>query len=201
MLCSLQVGIYHCMRCPVQEHETAFGAGFRVDTLRADPSFRGVAWHDDISVRVYVQSEVTYGRVMFNYRLVQKQCSNIDLQALLFFSAVVGEWQTEPVTKGYVFIKWYRRHGVLSQCHGMRQLRWESGGGAYAVPNAFHTVCNAFHNVLVRHGRNRPLHSVLPMESIIKKELVVPGFGTVDEKTHFWVNQYAWISGRSTSTG
>jgi hypothetical protein len=37
------------------------------------------------------------------------------------------------------------------------------------------------------------------MESIVKKELVMPGFGTEDEGTNFWVNQYAWISGRSTS--
>jgi hypothetical protein len=73
---------------------------------------------------------------------------------------------------------------------------------AFILPfNAFTTVVECVSNALVRPGRDRPLHSVLPMESIIKKELVLPGFGTADEKTHFWVNQYAWISGRSTSTG
>ena len=31
----------------------------------------------------------------------------------------------------------------------------------------------------------------------VKKELVLPGFGLADETSMFWVNQYAWISGRN----
>ena len=45
--------------------------------------------------------------------------------------------------------------------------------------------------------RDRPFYSVVGMADIIKREHVVPGFGLPDETSMFWLNQYAWVSGRS----
>lgn len=45
--------------------------------------------------------------------------------------------------------------------------------------------------------RGLPFYSIVAMEDFVKKELVLPGFGLADETSMFWVNQYAWISGRN----
>jgi hypothetical protein len=55
--------MFSLLQCPVQEHETDFGAAFRVDVLRSHPNYRGGVWHDDVSTRAFENGEVTYGRV------------------------------------------------------------------------------------------------------------------------------------------
>jgi len=59
----LQVAVFSVLQCPVHEQDTAFNAGFRVDLVRAHPSFRKAAWHDDVSARAAVGGEEIYGRV------------------------------------------------------------------------------------------------------------------------------------------
>ena len=99
-------------------------------------------------------------------------------RVVLFFSALVAEEGDlrGDQRMGFALLKWFRQHGNVVQSHGMRQVRWETQGTG-----------------------ERPKFSVVPMQNIVKKELVMPGFGLPDETTMFWVNQYAWISGRSQS--
>lgn len=99
-------------------------------------------------------------------------------RVVLFFSALVAEEGDLRGDQhmGFALLKWYRQHGNVVQSHGMRQVRWETQGTG-----------------------ERPKFSVVPMQNIVKKELVMPGFGLPDATTMFWVNQYAWISGRSQS--
>jgi hypothetical protein len=119
------------MLCPVEEADTDFQAGFRVDILRAHPNYRNAAWHDDVSTRAYENCAVTYGRL------------------LLLFSAdvIIPEASIPWQTQGFAMIKWYRRHGALAKSHGMRELRWETDDTRYPrlerVRNAFTTAANS----------------------------------------------------------
>ena len=62
-----QVSEFSVLRCPVTEDDTAFGAGFRVDLIRANPMFRGQPWHDDVSTRVDDRGGLSTCRVTSTY--------------------------------------------------------------------------------------------------------------------------------------
>jgi len=48
------------------------------------------------------------------------------MQALMFFSAaVLALGSSRPQIEGFVMMKWYKRYGIVSRSHGMRELRWE----------------------------------------------------------------------------
>lgn len=79
-------------------------------------------------------------------------------RVVLFFSALVAEEGDlrGDQRMGFALLKWFRQHGNVVQSHGMRQVRWETQGTG-----------------------ERPKFSVVPMQNIVKKELVMPGFAVV----------------------
>ena len=102
-------------------------------------------------------------------------------RVVLFFSALVAEEGDLRGDQhmGFALLKWYRQHGKVVQSHGMRQASamGDTGNGGAAKVQG----CVDAEHCKEGDG-DAGLCSGLP-----------------DETTMFWVNQYAWISGRSQS--
>jgi hypothetical protein len=209
------VGEYSFLRCPVHDPDTDMSSGFRVDMIRSSPSYRNGAWHDDVSLITTEGGDVTFGRVSAAFRMRLKTFRKCVRNTLyLAGGSVFLGGSGRPRHPRIICSDRLRCDPVVQAARTDNGFPWlaafEVGRGrvrdvlllsyiSEPFENGFEMVSKCMPLFYPGRVRDSPVCSVMPMSVILKKELVMPGFGSEDEKINFWVNHYAWISGRSTS--